>query len=594
MSAIMNEQLVAVAQAARAAGHGGKTAIYRQACERLGISLPTLHRKLKEATTLKKTQKQRSDAGKSGLTYEEGLTIAGAFREARSQKGKKRMSLGDVTKALRDNGFIRAERIDKSTGELIPLSESAISRALRGYGLHPDQLDAPNPHITLSSPHPNWCWQIDASLCVLYYLRPHKNPQMNGLRVMKEDEFYKNKPKNLEKIAANRVWSYEITDHTTGWIYVEYVMGAESGENLCNVLINAMQERGGADVMHGVPKILYMDPGSANTSSMAKNLCQSLGIKAIAHAPGSARATGQVENARNIIETQFESGLVFQPIHSLEDLNERAALWRRVFNATKKHSRHGMTRTDCWLKHIKAEQLIKAPPVDVCKRLAVSMPEPRTVHGGEYGMYIKWDNAHYNVVQVPGLQVGDKVLVTHAPLHKDAVHVVVTGEQGYQEFHVVPKIEHDVFGQPLAAPVIGESYARVADTPAQKAKAVIEQMMTGTDSTDAAATARKTKAIPLGGRFDPLKAAKEITLPEYMPRRGTEHSLQPPVVITPNLTVLQIAKALRGRLGDAWQPEYFSWLQSKYPEGAKEDELPMIEQQLLNPKPALKVVGGHD
>ena len=87
---------------------------------------------------------------------------------------------------------------------------------------------------------------------------------------MDSAKFYKNKPANIARIASDRVWSYEITDHTSGWIYVEYVMGAESGENLCSVLINAMQERGGADVLHGVPKILYLDPGSANTAGMTK------------------------------------------------------------------------------------------------------------------------------------------------------------------------------------------------------------------------------------------------------------------------------------------------------------------------------------
>ncbi|MDF5977866.1 hypothetical protein P4114_06195 [Pseudomonas aeruginosa] len=38
------------------------------------------------------------------------------------------------------------------------------------------------------------------------------------------------------------------------------------------MLIDAMQERGGNDILHGVPKILMMDPGSANTSAMARNL----------------------------------------------------------------------------------------------------------------------------------------------------------------------------------------------------------------------------------------------------------------------------------------------------------------------------------
>ena len=130
----------------------------------------------------------------------------------------------------------------------------------------------------MRSEHPNHVWQIDASLCVLYYLKPSAKAQ--GLHIMDQGEFYKNKPKNLARVMADRVWSYEITDHTSGWIYVEYVMGAESGENLCSVLINALQERGGPDMLHGVPRILYMDPGSANTSAMTMNLCKSLGMRA--------------------------------------------------------------------------------------------------------------------------------------------------------------------------------------------------------------------------------------------------------------------------------------------------------------------------
>ncbi|EFN7504750.1 DDE-type integrase/transposase/recombinase, partial [Escherichia coli] len=157
-------------------------------------------------------------------------------------------------------------------------------------------------------------------------------------------------PANLARIASDRVWSYEITDHASGWIYVEYVTGAESGENLCSVLINAMQERGGADVLHGVPKILYLDPGSANTAGMTKNMCRSLGIDLIAHKPHNARATGQVEKARDIIERKLEPGLKFRPVHSLEELNALAAKWRSHFNATAVHSRHGKTRTDIWLK----------------------------------------------------------------------------------------------------------------------------------------------------------------------------------------------------------------------------------------------------
>ena len=588
MSAVMTEYLVEVVKAARAAGHGGKQAIYQRACEELGISLSKLYRE-KEKLTVNKSRKQRSDAGQSALSYEEAQLISGVILESRRGNDKRLYSLTDAVDGLRSNGLIKAEFIDQDTGEVRLLSESAIIRALRSYGLHPDQLTQPDAHTTLRSLHPNHMWQIDASMCVLYYLKPAAN-QANGLHVMAQDEFYKNKPKNLAKVMADRVWSYEITDHASGWIYVEYVMGAESGQNFTQVLINAMQERGGADVLHGVPKILYMDPGSANTSAMALNLCKSLGIKAIAHAPGNARATGQVENARNIIERKFESGLRFRPVADLDELNRLAAQWRAVFNAQQIHRRHGKSRSAVWLT-IREDQLTKAPSVAICRELAVSAPEERKVTPG---LKVSFRGVDYSVADVPGVMIGEKVLVTRNPWREDAAQVVMIGEDGHQTYYLIPRIVKDELGFDLAAPVMDEGYSRPADTQAQKAKAAIEQIMTGTETTAEAEAARKAKTLPLQGKFNPYKPLDDAQLPEYMPRRGQEHSLQAPTVVTQPLTHLQAAKVLRAKLGDAWQPEHFKWLQSHYPQGVQEEELPMIEQQLQNPKPALKVVGGHD
>src|SRR5690606_22785418 len=151
--------------------------------------------------------KRRSDAGTSELIREEALTISAALMESARRNEKRLYSLGDAVEALRASGMIRAEALDKSTGELRPLSLSAIGRALRSYKLHPDQLLAPAPVTELASLHPNHVWQVDASLCVLYYLKAGASAGATGLQVMEADQFYKNKPKNLARIAAERVWS---------------------------------------------------------------------------------------------------------------------------------------------------------------------------------------------------------------------------------------------------------------------------------------------------------------------------------------------------------------------------------------------------
>jgi hypothetical protein len=314
------------------------------------------------AVRLQKPRKQRSDAGDSALTREEAMTISGTLMETIRGTGKRTLSVEKAINSLRDNGLIVSGRLDETTGEIVPLSASAIIRALRQYRLHPDQLRAPAPAVQLASRHPNHVWQLDASICVLYYL---KNPAKGvkgdtGLRIMDEKEFNKNKPANVAKVVNDRVWSFEGTDHTTGWIYLEYRFGGETTENFTSVLINMMQERGGADVLHGVPKVLFTDPGAALKSPTMGNLCQALGIRLIAHKARNARATGSVEKARDILERDFEHGLRFCRVESIDELNRLARLWRMKFNRTAIHSRYGMARTDKWLL-ITEEQLVKAP-----------------------------------------------------------------------------------------------------------------------------------------------------------------------------------------------------------------------------------------
>lgn len=582
MNAVLTEKLVAVALAARKAGHGGKGAIYDAACRDLRMSRATLMKKLKEVAVMAQ-RKRRSDAGQSALTRDEAMLISAVLMESTRKNGKRLYSVVDAIETLRANNMIRAEYLDISTGELRSLSESTIHRALRVYGLHPDQLLAPAPVTELASEHPNQVWQIDASLCVLYYLKPSADTRANGLRVMDADEFYKNKPKNVASIAADRVWSYEITDHASGWIYVEYVMGAESGENLCTVLINALQERGGHDLLHGVPKRLFMDPGSAGMAGMTRNLCRSLGIDILAHKAGNARATGQVENARNIIERKFEPGLKFQPVSNLDELNALAKKWRSHFNATATHRRHGMTRSQAWMA-IRADQLIKAPSIEVCRELAVATPESRKVSPK---LRVSFLGREYDVSTVPGVMVGEKVMVTRNPWRDDAAQVVLVGEDGHEVFHVVSEVQKTEFGFSTDSATIGESYKRHADTPAQTALKDIEQLVTGTDSLAAAEAARKAKALPFGGQLDPYKHIDDATLPTYLPRRGTAHDLVAPKLELPPLSHVEAAKQIKPRVesaGGEWTADRFRWLQQRYPAGVPQDQLDTIVAELSGPR----------
>ena len=587
LNPVIVERLVQVRQAAQAAPRGGKTAVYAAACAELGMSVATLHRQLGKIT-VKPERKKRSDAGDVSLSRTEAIAISAALMVSHRKTNKRLMSIGQAVDVMRANGEVRAERTDPATGEVSALSDSAIARALRHYNLHPDQLNRPTPAVELKSLHPNHVWQIDASLCVLYYLNARTQAE-SGLQVMDRDKFYKNKPANLKRIEADRVWSYEVTDHYSSAIYVQYVMGAESGANLSECFISATQKREG-DPFHGVPFILMMDMGSANTSGLFTNLARRLQVKTIAHAPGNARATGQVEKARDLIERGFESGLRLRPVRDLAELNAQAQRWARWFNATKIHNRHGKTRYDAWLT-IAAEQLRVAPPVEVCQALLTEAPETRKVSDQ---LTVSYKGREFDVRHVPGVMVGEKLHITLNPWVLDAAMVVDTDADGNEVLHSVPLVVRNDAGFREDANVIGEDWARPADTQLEANRREVERFAMDA-STDAEAEAkRRAKATPFGGRIDPGKVIDQAPERTFMPRRGTD--LAPTTTTSSTalparvLTQFEAAADLRGK-GLEMTREMVTSLRTWYPNGVPEAELDDLQAR-LTVRTGLRVVAG--
>ena len=217
-----------------------------------------------------------------------------------------------------------------------------------------------DPHTNLRSPRPNWCWQMDASVCVIYYL-----PKGGAfIREMKESEFYSGKPENWNKISGQMVIRYLMTDHRTDMRRLWYVQGAESGEHAADHLIRCMQKpddpRG---MLWGKPVHLMVDPGSAQVGRKFKRLCRRLGIKLIVNKAGNPRAKGQVENGHNLVERDFEHGLklLSREIRGIDDLNRLADFWQRHFNCNAIHTRYGRDRYSAWAEDV-AGHLIAPPP----------------------------------------------------------------------------------------------------------------------------------------------------------------------------------------------------------------------------------------
>lgn len=592
----MTERLVQIAHAAAQAGHGRKEAVYAAACAELGLARSTLLRGIKEVAVAAPRQR-RSDAGAVLLPRDEAQVIAAALMESHRKNTKRLLSINQAVVMLRANGLVKAEAVD-ADGVIRPLSDSAISRALRSYALHPDQLLRPAPAKQLISLHPNHVWEIDASLCVLYYLRQYDGRE-SGLQVMDHRKFHKNKPAGLSRIESDRVWSYEVTDHYSGAIFVHYVLGAESGFNLAESFIASIQPRtvaGTAQPHHGVPLIMLLDMGSAMTGGLFKNLARRLVMQVIPHSAGNARATGQVEQARDIIERSFESALKFRPVGSLAELNAAAGQWAAWFNAHKLHSRHGQSRYAMW-QTITAEQLRLAPPPELCRDLLTHAPEGRQVTTQLTVLFKGYGS--FDASEVPNIQVGETLQVTYNPYDLVAgqlrsAMVVTFDAEGTEVLQRIPHVATNEAGFRTDGKgnVIGEDWGRQKDTVADTNRKLVERLAMGADTDAQAAALRKAKALPFAGKLDPYRHITDTPGTTWLPKRGTP--LQPGTqVAAAREVVLSLFQAAgeMARRGVAMTPERNAQVAAWHPAGVPEGALDDLVHR-LNVRATLRVVGG--
>lgn len=583
-----------------AAPHGSKTRIAASLAEQMGCSVQTAYRRLSAVTATVKPRKRRADAGELSLTREEARYIAALVEETRRLTGTGTLPVENAVEILRANDRILAACVDKGTGEFRPLSTSSICRAIRHYGFHRDQISQPSPAARLSSPHPNYLWQIDASVSRQFYLAD------DGTKVMDKREFYRGKPQNFGKIADRRLWRYVVTDHASGCLELFYVLGAESSANLLSALIHAMTLRPDG-TMHGIPKLLMMDPGSAMIAGPTRNFIAATGIEPIVNAVGNARAKGQVENANYLAEIHFEAPLKLRaPMTSLEEINTLAQQWARAYNATRMHTRTGMTRRDGWLR-IRPEELMLAPPMAVLRQLATSAPKECKVRD----CMVQFRGHTYDVRGVPDLVNKQKVQVVVNALDPDgSVRVLMPGEKDSMPVHyVAPRLGHNDWGFLSTAAQVGTEYKSPPETPADAARKELDRVAMDVQTDAEAIVARKAKRLPFGGNLDPHKHIRELEIAPSLPRAGTaSRVIAPEIVATqriePAAVRAEIApvdhvqaamrlKPLVERAGAVWLPEMYARTAARWPDAVPVDEIEAWAAVLAAPeRVGLRVIDG--
>jgi hypothetical protein len=582
------DYLCSLAQRLDAAPHGTKGELLKEACTLYGWSAAKLYAELERQAGWTSGRKVRADKGSSKQSAETLQFLAAMERGSVRANGKQTMHLPVAASIAANNGHA------------VSVSSRQLSRLINARRLGVKQQAEARAPVALRSLHPNHVHQVDPSLCLVYYLRGQQ-------RMIRDDEFYKNKLDKLAKVQF-KVWRYVLWDHASGLVLPWYVEAAgESPVNLYKFLMFAWGQQPGRR-FHGVPKILMWDKGSANTATAVQTLLSALEVQSITHAPGNARAKGGVENANNLVETQFESRLRFDPVHSVEELNAAVAAWAEAYNANAipnqdtRLRREGMTPTaryDLWMR-IRQDELRLLPPEPVCQ---VFMEGRKVTRKVSRGLTISYAHPRadaprtYDVAGLAGVCAGDTLEISPLLFGNCAISLRVPRFDGEDVAYRLEPLadERDDFGRPLAAPVIGEGYAARPMTDADRSAQALDSLLYPGMSAEDMDKARRSNAALMGGTVDAVRHLAEIDIPVALPRRGTDIAIQGSQFGTPPLGHVDAARALRG-LG-VERPDLHPWLVKHYPDGVMDAALAEIAAELKGEhiRPAetrLRAVGG--
>lgn len=552
------------------AASGARGVLVARAAALLGCAEKTVYAHLKKHAGWSSGKKPRRDKGVTRVDETLALTVGGMVHMARRLNGKKTLSLKASREKLTANGH---GVVNPETGEVVMPSAETLARVMKShYGCHPDQLRQASPAVRMRSLHPNHCWQVDASVCVLYRL-----PGKGGVGLINERDYNEHKPGKLIEIAGQRIIRYVVADHYSHNFYVHYEQArGEDALGVITALMGAMCDRGPRDPMHGVPELLYLDPGSGNKSSLVVDFCKNLRIRHLTHGAGNARATGSVESAHNIVECGYESTLRFMSAPSLEELQAGADRWRRHYLATAVHSRTKATRNAVWLRI--GEERLRTVERPVLEAVAHWGEVTRKI---DNRFRISVDTKAYGVREYDlrelgyhGINARDTVKVWLNPFKAPTIAVVKVMPDGTELIFDVAPAEKEAAGFDVSAPVIGGEYKSLPDVRSEKALKKIKKMAYGTDSLEEAEKAHKARNRRPFAHID--VAADIVEAPLYYRRKGAALPLEVPAAQPMPLNHAQAAKRLRETCATAFERNAVACMdmvKARYPGQVPEDRL---------------------
>jgi len=427
--------------------------IVEEMCRMFAFSRAKAYKALKGAGW-ESGRKRRADAGSTSIG-EEQLKLLAAMRSQSARKnGKVTMPVPVIRSVL------------QSQGVGISLRDSRLRELLRDRNLAAGAKTR-TPHQRMRSEYPNQVHLTDPSVSLMWF------PPGGKLKIIGDDQHYKNKDFFKDK---PRCWRYVLTDHFSGSVCVRYYSAAgETALNMYDFLLYAWGKKDDPlYAFHGLPELLIWDCGSANISRQVTNALKALRIKTVPHLPGNPRAKGQVEDANNLVETQFESRLRFEPVNGMDELNEAVERWCAAYNANMieyldtRLKRGGMrnSRLMLWQK-IQNEQLRELPDSEICRQIYTTGYSTRKV-GGDLSISLVHPSVRrslrYSLSHLPGILVGQEVMIQPILVDPEPLVQVSYKHNGELLCFEARPIVYNEAGFDVEAPVFGREYKRLPDT----------------------------------------------------------------------------------------------------------------------------------
>jgi len=525
-------------------------------------------------------RKTRADKGTTSQCMETLKDVTATLRLGVRKNGKVTMQVPNAVSLLQSNG------------RKFNVTHGRVSALLKARQMDIQSQKKDRAHQRMRSLHPNHVHMVDPSLCLIYYLKD------GSQHIMRDDQFYKNKPENIAKVKNLKVWRYVLVDHYSHTIVVRYYQSkGETQANLYDFLLYAWKQLDGR-AFHGVPKVLYWDKGSANTAKAIAVALKALGVEALTHQAGNPRAKGSVEVGNDMTEKLFESRLRYEPVNNVDELNTAVEGWYNAYNSNtvphydsrlnRKFMDTPMARYAIW-QIIREEQLTILPDESVCRYLLSAEPIGRKVNA-DLTISFKHPNTKqrefYDVSHLPG--VYPNAIIQTSPLIYGNRQVLLTFEdyKGEEFTFVVEPLEVDRFGGfSTDAAVIGLEYKQQPDTVVEKAGKEADKKAFPDMDEEEIKKAKNKNATPFNGELDAHSHLQNVDMPSYIKRPGSELSVPDRFnVESKPLSKIEVSKLLVRELNRPLKPEEQANIKNWYPDGVPEDQFDILLQRLTQPQ----------